>query len=130
MRLTDHPDFDACPAWSADGKTLAWCHGIRARGGVIEIWTMKSNGEDKRQVTDFGGRMTFPDFSPDGTQIVFTGRLPGGTNDDIWLIDADGTDLPQLTTDPGFDGSPAFSPDGSQIVFTSDRDRRYRARSS
>ena len=121
MRLTDHPDFDACPAWSADGKTLAWCHGIRARGGVIEIWTMKSNGEGKRQVTDIGGRMTFPDFSPDATRIVFTGRLPGGTNDDIWLIDADGTDLVQLTTDPGFDASPAFSPDGSRIVFTSSR---------
>ncbi len=121
MRLTTNPDFDACPAWSADGKTLAWCHGIRARGGVIEIWTMKANGEDKRKVTNLGGRMTFPDFSPDGTRLVFTGRLPGGTNDDIWLVDTDGTDLTQLTTDPGFDGSPAFSPDGSQIVFTSDR---------
>ena len=65
--------------------------------------------------------MTFPDFSPDGTRLVFTGRLPGGTNDDIWLIEADGTDLTQLTTDPGFDGSPAFSPDGSRIVFTSSR---------
>ena len=53
---------------------------------------MKSNGEGKRQVTDLGGRMIFPDFSPDATRIVFAGRLPGGTNDDIWLTDADGTD--------------------------------------
>ncbi len=82
---------------------------------------MKANGEDKRQLTNLGGRMTFPDFSPDGTQLVFAGRLPGGTNDDIWRIDADGTDLTQLTTDPGFDGNPAWSPDGTKIVFTSSR---------
>ena len=121
LRLTNHPDFDACPAWSADGKSLAWCHGIRARGGIIEIWTMKANGQDKHQLTQLGGRMTFPDFSPDGSRLIFTGRLPGGTDDDIWRIDADGTDLTQLTSDPGFDGSPAFSPDGSRVVFTSTR---------
>src|SRR5438552_1469421 len=33
QRLTAVPLFDACPAWSADGKMLAWCHGIRAKGG-------------------------------------------------------------------------------------------------
>ena len=105
LRLTDHADFDACPAWSSDGKQIAWCHGIRSRGGIIEIWTMKANGEDKHQLTSLGGRMTFPDFSPDGTQLVFAGRLPGATNDDVWRIDVDGTDLTQLTTAPGFDGN-------------------------
>lgn len=121
LRLTDHADFDACPAWSSDGKQIAWCHGIRARGGIIEIWTMKANGDEKHQLTHVGGRMTFPDFSPDATQLVFAGRLPGGTNDDVWRIDADGSHLTQLTTDPGFDGNPAWSPDGTQIVFTSSR---------
>ena len=33
---------------------------------------MKANGEDKRQLTQLGGRMVFPDFSPDGEQVVFT----------------------------------------------------------
>ena len=26
QRLTDDPGMDACPAYSADGKTIAWCH--------------------------------------------------------------------------------------------------------
>ena len=39
QRLTTNPLFDACPAWSADGKRIAWCHGVQ-RGGVIDVWTM------------------------------------------------------------------------------------------
>ncbi len=120
-RLTDDPLFDACPAYSADGKSIAYCHGVRARGGIIEIWTMKANGMDTFQVTHLGGRMTFPDFSPDGSRIVFAGRLPGATNDDVFVINADGSGLVQLTDDLGDDNLPAFSPDGSQIVFISSR---------
>jgi TolB protein len=120
-RLTVDPLFDACPAWSADGKRIAWCHGIRARGGNIEIWTMKLDGSDKTQVTSLGGRMTFPDFSPSGARIAFSGRLPGATNDDLFSIGIDGTGLVQLTTDPANDSLPAYSPDGSKVAFISDR---------
>ena len=56
QRLTKDPLFDACPAWSADGKQIAWCHGVQ-RGGVIDVWTMKPDGSDKRRVTDLGGRV-------------------------------------------------------------------------
>lgn len=120
-RLTDDPLFDACPAWSADGKEIAWCNGVRARGGVIEIWTMKANGTDKLQVTNLGGRMTFPDFSPDGGKIVFGGRLSGATNDDIFVIDRDGGGLVQLTGESANDSLPAFSPNGEKIAFISAR---------
>ncbi len=120
-RLTTDPLFDACPAWSADGKRLAWCHGVRARGGNIEIWTMNLDGTDKTQVTSLGGRMTFPDFSPNGSRIAFGGRLPGATNDDLFSIGSDGTGLVQLTSDPANDSLPAYSPDGSKIAFISGR---------
>lgn len=121
QRLTTDPLFDACPAWSADGKHLAWCHGIRAKGGNIEIWAMKLDGTDKRQVTNLGGRMTFPDFSPSGSRIAFGGRLPGATNDDVFSIRVDGTGLVQLTNDATNDSLPAYSPDGSKIAFISAR---------
>lgn len=120
-RLTDDPLFDACPAYSADGKRIAWCNGVRARGGIIEIWTMKANGEDKHQVTHLSGRMIFPDFSPDGARIAFGGRLPGATNDDIFVINTDGSGLVQLTTDLANDSLPAFSPNGDKIAFISSR---------
>jgi Tol biopolymer transport system component len=119
QRLTTDPLFDACPAWSADGKHIAWCHGVQ-RGGVIEVWTMKADGTEKFQVTDLGGRSFFPDFSPDGSKILFNHGAIGSTAD-LFVIGVDGTGLVQLTTDPANDLYGAFSPDGQQIVFTSDR---------
>jgi streptogramin lyase len=110
-RLTDDPGFDACPAYSADGGSIAWC-------GPSGIWLMRRNGTDKRQLTSFG---TFPDFSPDGGKIVFNGAPSGSTNVDIWVVDFDGANLTQLTTAPGPDRFAAWSPDGTKIVFQSSR---------
>jgi Tol biopolymer transport system component len=120
LRLTTDPLFDACPAWSADGKHIAWCHGVQ-RGGIIDVWTMKLDGSSKHQVTDLGGRSLFPDFAPDGSRILFSSIRAGATDFDLFVVNVDGTGLVQLTSDPGFDGNPAWSPDGGQIVFTSDR---------
>jgi parallel beta-helix repeat protein len=110
-RLTDDPGFDACPAYSADGKWIAWC-------GPGGIWTMKQNGTEKRQLTTFGA---FPDFSPDGSKVVFGGAPTGSANVDVWVVDADGGHLTRLTTPPGFDRMPAWSPDGTKILFQSSR---------
>ena len=120
LRLTDDPLFDACPAWSADGKRLAFCHGVQAQTGIIDVWTMKANGTDKVQVTNLGGRSFFPDFSPDGSKIVFNSRPAGATNFDLFVINPDGTGLVQLTIGPANEFNPAWSPDGERIVFNSD----------
>src|SRR5437899_9437727 len=82
---------------------------------------MKLDGTDKVQITDLGGRVTFPDFAPDGRRIVFSGRPAAATNDDIFRINVDGGGLVRLTSDPANDSLAAYSPDGSKIVFTSDR---------
>lgn len=121
-RLTTSPDFDACPAYSADGKSIAYCSGDNSSlSGVIEIWTMKANGHKRRKVTDIGGRMTFPDFAPDGESIALSGLLPGATAEDVFVVGTDGTGLTRLTSAAGHDQFPAWSPDGSKITFISAR---------
>ncbi len=47
-RLTTSPGFDACAAYSADGKEITWCGGIVTGPGTgtVEIWKMKQNGKD------------------------------------------------------------------------------------
>ena len=72
---------------------------------------MKQNGTDKQRVTHLGGTAIFPDFSPDGSKIVFW-RPAGPPTRDIYTINSDGSGLAQLTSDAGNNAYPAFSPDG------------------
>jgi TolB protein len=117
-RLTTDPGFDACAAYSADGRRIAYCSG--QGGGPVQVWTMKQNGIDKQQVTHMSGPAIFPDFSPDGSKIVFAAQPAGATARNVYVIPSDGG-TPQQLTSVGNNVYPAFSPDGSKIVFTSNR---------
>jgi len=57
-----------------------------------------------------------PQYSPDGSKIVFASDRSGST--EIWVCDGDGKNLLQLTNSAG-NGSPRWAPDGRQIVYDS-----------
>lgn len=118
-RLTTDPGFDACAAYSADGRRIAYCSG--QAGGPVQVWTMKQNGTDKQQVTHMSGPAIFPKFSPDGSEIVFGAKPAGSPTRDIYVINSDGTDLRRLTANTANNAYAEFSPDGSKIVFNSNR---------
>jgi dipeptidyl aminopeptidase/acylaminoacyl peptidase len=70
-------------------------------------------------------RISDPQVSPDGEQIVFTLRKTdldankGRTN--LWLVGVDGNNLRQLTSHKKNDSSPRWSPDGKSVWFISGR---------
>jgi Tol biopolymer transport system component len=121
-QLTNDPAADICPAYSADGKQIAFCS---SRSGASEIWKMKHNGTRAQQITRLGTAATFPDFSPDASKISFTSQgffLPSPTSADVFVVDSEGSGTPmRLTNSVAFDGFPAYSPDGQKIAFISGR---------
>jgi Tol biopolymer transport system component len=115
-QLTDNA-ADEYPAWSPDGKTIAFNRLTKANGG---IYTVNADGGGLRQLTDppEGFWDSEPSWSPDGTRVAFTrgaGERPG--RPDVFTMNADGTDLRKLTGKTEGAHSPDFSPDGKRIVF-------------
>lgn len=66
-------------------------------------------------LTDNGDVDTNPDWSPDGSRIVFTSRREGGL--EIYVMGADGTDVVPLTHDRVANGAADWAPDGRRIVY-------------
>jgi WD40 repeat protein len=88
--------------------------------GNAEIYTIKSNGVGKTRLTTHTAADEDPDWSPDGSRIVFTSERTG--NRDVFVMNADGSSPTRLTTAAQNDYQPAWSPDGTRIAFVSERD--------
>jgi Tol biopolymer transport system component len=94
------------PAQAADpGQNGRIAYVSHLPSGLHEIYTMKPNGTDRKQLTDDSVYDTSPVYSPSGTKIAFVGQGPDGT--DRQLVVQDGRD-------------PVWSPDGRKIAFTRD----------
>jgi Tol biopolymer transport system component len=93
---------DAAPAWSPDGRQIAF---ESDRDGDKELYVMNADGSNVRQITQNTIHDEGPAWSPDGSRFVFTSG-PDDLHGDIWTMNADGTDPRQHTTYPGRDESP------------------------
>ena len=91
--------------------------------GANHIAVINEDGSGFTELTA-GNRDTDPSWSPDGSQIVFSGDRLGSNN--IVRMNADGTGQVPLTNsiDPVVNGEPVWSPDGAKIAFTSNRGGR------
>lgn len=97
------------------------------RSGVPEIYLVNLDGSGLRQLTTLLEGACQPEWSPDGTRLVFIS--PCRKNQDIYagssmfIINADGTNLVPLPSVPGGDFQPNWSPDGTRIAFVSLREK-------
>jgi len=85
----------------------------RISPGNLEIYTMKADGSNQTNLSNTAaGFDAFPDWSPNGSRIVFS------RDSAIWVMNADGSNKIRLTNPVDADDiRPNWSPDGSKIVF-------------
>jgi Tol biopolymer transport system component len=127
VRLTTNKEFDDDPAWSPDGKRIAWSR--LSGSSALDIWVMNADGSGQVRLTRTSGDDERPSWSPDGSRIAFSSQRDGGSSfgirgggsGRIYAMNPDGSDQVALTT-PIVDRDPAFSPDGARFVFASSRD--------
>jgi Tol biopolymer transport system component len=102
-------------------------HGL-IRPGKLELFVMRSDGTDERQVTNLGGANFCPYFHPDSKRLIFASNhhSENGREFDVFVVNLDGTGLKQITFTNEFDGFPMFSPDGTKLVWCSNRNGKVK----
>jgi tricorn protease len=84
-----------------------------------DLWSVPREGGEAHRLTTGTGVETDPVFSPDGSEIAFTGEYDG--NVDVFLIPASGGVPRRLTWHPDADRAVGWTPDGKRVVFSSHR---------
>ncbi len=109
-------------ALSPDGSTIAF-EGLNDAN--TDIYTVGIDGAGLQRLTNDPATDEFPQWSPDGTTIVYDNAGKQEAQDtqfsstaEIWTVLADGSGPPtQLTRNGVPDSSPSFSPTGEQIAY-------------
>jgi hypothetical protein len=126
QRLTFTSNEDITPAWSPDGKRIAY---VSKRGDDRDIFVMPAPGADSIagqateqyearavNITQNPSNDWTEGWSPDSQRISFSSNRAGYW--EIFIIGADGAGLQQITDDGIGRLSPVWSPDGKTMAYS------------
>jgi Tol biopolymer transport system component len=85
-KLTHNARQNAEPAWSPDGRRIAF---VSRRDGNAEIYVMNADGSGKRNLTRNPAKDVRPSWSPDGQKIAFVSDRDGRL--EAHVMNADGS---------------------------------------
>ena len=127
-QITFGPSDNSFPAWSPDGTRIAFqSHRTDPDPtddiDIQEIFTMRPDGSDVRQITDLASDTEKPGWSPDGRSVLFaTSGADYPHSMGIYITRSNGSGAPRrLTRLSGtsfWQELARFSPDGKAIEYT------------
>ncbi len=118
-RLSPSPGADGNPAWSPDGKHIAFTTARTGEGDLYLLDAAALDAAPQRLTTDPTASEIYASWSPDSAALVYVGHAAKGDN--VYLLDNLQSPVPKaLTAWPHVQTRPTFSPDGKRIAFYSD----------
>jgi TolB protein len=119
-RLTKGSAPEVDPAWSPDGRRIAFARQVR---GSFDLFSVRTDGSRERRLTNTPGvDEASPAWSPGGSRFAFS-RYDAGLergSGDLWTADASGRHDRKLLGDEHDYAWPAWSPDGRRIALLKD----------
>ena len=115
---------DRNPAWSPDGRRIAW---FNDAGGEYGLVIAEQNGANPRRI-DFADPSFYfrPEWSPDGAKLAFT-----DTHYRLLVLDVESGDVEHVDTDrfahPERSMNPVWSPDSRWVAYARRLDNQLRA---
>jgi tricorn protease len=111
-------------AFAAPASPLLFREPTLSRTSIVfsyagDLWSVAREGGEARRLTAGPGMERLPQFSPDGSQIAFTGEYDG--NLDVFVVPAEGGLPRRLTWHPEADVEVGWTPDGKRVLFFSHR---------
>ncbi|MFC8529261.1 TolB family protein [Nocardia sp. NPDC057227] len=128
------------PAFSSSGAEVAFIAVPAGTDSMADniVYVMKTDGSDPVaiarprdpafEIADDSRRLSFPVFSPDGTEVAFTVSSIDRRGSEYHIVGVDGSNLRRLAVLSNSEQEAdrvAFSPDGATVVFSHPTDGRH-----
>ena len=116
-RLTHHEGYDGGPFFSPDGTRIVWRQ-FSKNGRKAEVFTMKKDGSDVKQITSLKTLSWAPFYHPSGEYLIFSTAFHGYKNFELYVVDVEGQKPPlRITDNKSSDVLPVFHPNGKELYW-------------